>query len=141
MPLVKKETIKGIAKDIANGKVCYINRRNAKITVIDPFTEDPKKIATQEKTVAEFELKIEKYLKIEKLSADDQLEIMRNFLKELSDKSVRKQLSNALNRKNPIRNFSQTVESDIELHQHWRNFNTAEYQRWVSDYIIAAYNY
>ena len=130
MPIIKKETIKKIARDIANGNTVYINRRNAKITVKE-YSDDPKKIVAQEKTVAEIEQKIENYLKIENLSADDQLEIMHNFLKELPDKSLRKQLSNALNRKNPIRNFSQTVESDMELHQHWRNFNFAEYQRWV----------
>ncbi len=141
MPIIKKETVKRITRDITNGKVCYINKRNAKITVIDPSIEDSKEIGAQEKIVAELEHNIEKYLKIENLSADDQLEIMRNFLKELPDKSVRKQLSNALKRKNPARNFSQSVESDIELHQHWRNFNFAECQRWVSDYIIAAYNY
>ncbi len=141
MPIIKKATIKEIARDIAHGKIYYINKRNAKITIIDPTIEDPKKIAVQEQSIAELENKIDNYLKIENLSADDQLEIMRNFIKELSDKSDRKQLSDALKRKNPARNFSQTVESDIELQQHWRNFNQSEYRRWVSDFIIAAYNY
>lgn len=134
----KQATIKEIASAIALGNTCYINRKSTKITTIDYSIEDPKQLAIQEQTLAELERKIEKYLKIEKLSAENEMRIMKDFPEELQNKSVRKQLSNALNRNNPVRNFFQVVESDIELNQHWKNFKEEEYKRWVSNILIDA---
>ena len=135
----KQATIKEIAREIARGNTCYINRKSVEITTIDHSIEDPEKLAAQEQKVAELERKIEKYLKIEKLSAENEMMIMKDFPEELPDRSVRKQLTNALNRKNPVRNFMQVVESDIALNQHWKNFQVEEYQRWVSNILIEAY--
>ncbi|MFK7809858.1 MAG: UPF0158 family protein [Saprospiraceae bacterium] len=141
MSIIKPPVIKEIARAIAIGNTCYLQRFSGKVTTIDNSLEDAEAIATQEATQAEIERKIENYVKIESLSTQDQLVIMRDFLEEIPDKSVRKQLSNALNRKNPIRNFNQAIENDMGLNQHWRNFNFEEYQRWVSNLIIDAYNY
>jgi len=136
LPLIKQ-----LAREIAKGNTCYIERYNKKITVIDHSTEDAKEIAAQEEALALVEKKIENHLKLEKLSTEDQIEIMSYFIDEVADKSIRKQLSNGLKRKNPIRNFMQTIESDMELNQQWRIFKFEEYQRWVSNFIIDAYNY
>ncbi len=141
MSIKKQATIKRIAKEIALGNTCYINRKSVQITTIDYSIEDPEKLVVQEQTLAEIERKIEKYLKIEKLSEENELRIMKDFPEELPDKSIRKQLSNALNRKNPVRNFMQVVESDIALNQYWKNFKEEEYQRWVSNIMIEAYIY
>jgi len=136
LPLIKQ-----LAREIAKGNTCYIDRYNKKITVIDHSTEDAKEIAAQEEALVLVEKKIENHLKLEKLSTEDQIEIMSYFIDEVADKSIRKQLSNGLKRKNPIRNFIQTIESDMELNQQWRIFKFEEYQRWVSNFIIDAYNY
>lgn len=136
LPLIKQ-----LAREIAKGNTCYIERYNKKITVIDHSTEDAKEIAAQEEALVLVEKKIENHLKLEKLSTEDQVEIMSYFIDEVADKSIRKQLSNGLKRKNPIRNFMQTIESDMELKQQWRIFKFEEYQRWVSNFIIDAYNY
>ncbi|MFT5834276.1 MAG: hypothetical protein ACI97N_001914 [Cognaticolwellia sp.] len=141
MSNIQKSTIKEIAEEIAIDNTCYIQRLTKKVITIDHSLEDPKLIAAQEQTLAELERKIENYIKIEKLSTQDKRVIMEYFLEELPDRSVRKELSNALNRKNPVRNFNKAVESDIDLNQHWRNFKAEEYQRWVSNFIADAYLY
>lgn len=141
MSILHSSAIKEIARAIALGNTCYIHRHTKAITIIDHSIEDKKAIAAQEQIKAGIERKIENHVKIEQLSQEDQLIIMKDFLEELPDKSVRKQVSNALNRKNPVRNFKQAVESDIGLNQHWTNFNFEEYQRWISNFIIDAYNY
>jgi len=141
MSVLHTEIIKNIAREIAKGNTCYIHRFSKAITTIDNSIDDPEEIAAQEKLQAERERKIKDYVKIEKPSTDDQLVMMGDFIDEFSDKSVRKQLSNALNRKNPVRNFMQTVEHDMELNIRWRNYRIEEYQRWVSNLIIDAYNF
>ncbi len=141
MYTIHQSAIKKIAEDIAIGNTCYVHLYSRKITTIDNMTEDIKIREAQEKTQAELEHKISDYVKIEQPSTSDQLVMMEFFLEEISDKSIRKQLSNALKRKNPIRNFTQTVNSSIELSIHWENFNAKEHERWVADFIIDAYNF
>ena len=141
MSILAQSVINEIAKEIAIGKTCYIHRYTTKVTTIDHTTEDAELIAAQEKALAEIDKKIDDYVKIEKLNAANKMEFMRNFLEEIADKSLRKELTNALNRKNPARNFTTAIEGDMELNQHWRNFNVKEYQRWVANVIIDAYNY
>ena len=141
MSIIRPSVIKEIAKEIILGNTCYIHRYSSKVTTIDYSLEDPARLAKQEKMLLELERKIEDYVKIEKLKSKDQLVIMKDFLEDIPDKYVRKQMSNALKRENPIRNFNQALEGDLELNQHWRNFKAEEYQRWVSNFIIDAYNY
>jgi hypothetical protein len=141
MSRLQSSAIKEVAREIVTGNTCYIHRYSAKVTVIDNSIEGIEAMEAQEQTIADIEKKIENYIKIEKLSTENQILIMRFFLDEIPDKSVRKQLSNALNRKNPVRNFNQAVESDIDLNQHWINFKFEEYQQLISNFVIDAYNY
>ena len=141
MYTIHQSAIKEIAEEVATGNTCYVHLYSRKITTIDNSTEDAEVIAAQEKVQAELEHKISDYVRIDQPSTEDQLVMMEFFLEEVTDKSVRKQLSNALKRKNPIRNFTQTVESSMELEIHWTHFNAKEYERWVSNFIIDAYNH
>jgi len=139
--ILAQSVINELAKEIALGKTCYIHRYTTKVTIIDESIEDPTVAASQKQVQTEIEKKIEDYVRIDQPNRENELMIMRDFLEDLPDRSIRKQLSNALNRKNPYRNFMQAVESDIELNQHWKNFNIKAYQQWVSNVIIDAYNY
>ncbi len=141
MSRLHQAAIKELAKEIANGNTCYIHHTSRKITTINNELKDKKLIAEQAKAIAAIELKIDDHLKIEPQSTEDQIEIMRYFIDEMSDKSIRKEMTNALKRKNPLRNFIQVIESDMELRQRWRIFKFDEDQRWVSNFIIDAYNY
>ncbi len=141
MSRIKEAVIKQIAREIAIGNTCYLHRTNKKVTTIDHSTEDTKLIAAQEQTQAKLERVIDSYIKIEKLSADEQLVIMKDFIEEVGDRSARREVSNALNRKNPVRNFNQVMEGDLELNSHWRRFNNKEYQRWVFNFIADGYHY
>lgn len=141
MSRLVQSAIKEVAKEIANGNTCYIHRFNVEVITIDHSTQDKERLDEQAKRVEYLELKIDNYVKVETLTTTEQLVIMKDFLNELSDRSVRKQLSNALNRKNPIRNFNQVTESDMALNLHWQRYNVEEYRRWVSNIIVDAYNH
>jgi len=138
MPIV----IKHISDQIAKGNICYLVRKNGKVIVIDKSEVDLLAIAKQEQMVAEIEEKMDKYVKVEMVSEKDQLLIMADFIEQVAEKSVKRELTNALKRKSPIRNFLREVEGgDLGLNQHWINFNNKERQRWVSNFLIDAYNY
>ena len=120
---VQQSAIREIVKEIAKGNTCYMDRYTSKITIIDNSIEDVEEIAAHKKTEIEIENKIENYVKLNKLSEKIQLMIMKDFLDEIVDKSVRKELSNSLKRKSPIRNFTREIESNMGLNQHWENYN------------------
>ncbi len=141
MPKIEQSLIKEIAREIAIGNTCYIHKKTTKLTTIDHSIEDVKAMAAQEQTQSELDEKIDNYIKIEELSKQSQLVIMEDFAEEFQDKSISKQISNALKWKNPVRNFNQLMESDIELNQQWINFYFDEYQRRVSNLILDAYRY
>lgn len=138
---VQQSAIIEIVEQIALGNTCYMDRYTSKITTFDNSSKDTELLATQKETLSQIEKKIERYVKVEKLGEKDQLMIMRDFLDEITDKSVRKELSNALKRKSPVRNFTTEVESNMGLNQHWANFNSRESERWVTNFLIDAYNY
>ncbi|MDA9181899.1 UPF0158 family protein [Saprospiraceae bacterium] len=138
---VQQSAIREIVKEIAKGNTCYMDRYTSKITIIDNSIEDVEEIAAHKKTEIEIEKKIENYVKLNKLSEKIQLMIMKDFLDEIVDKSVRKELSNSLKRKSPIRNFTREIESNMGLNQHWENYNGKESERWVTNILIDAYNY
>ncbi|MDA9625924.1 UPF0158 family protein, partial [bacterium] len=96
---VQQSAIREIVKEIAKGNTCYMDRYTSKITIIDNSIEDVEEIAAQKQTEIEIENKIENYVKLNKLSEKIQLMIMKDFLDEIVDKSVRKELSNSLKRK------------------------------------------
>ena len=141
MTKIQPSVIKEIAREIATGNTCYLNKKSTKFTTIDHSTEDTKMLAAQEKTLAEIGKRMKNYIKIEKLSKQSELVIMEDFAEEFQDKSIRKQISNSLKRKNPVRNFNQLMESNIELNLQWKNFSFGEYQRWVSNSILDGYRY
>ena len=138
---VQQSAIREIVKEIAKGNTCYMDRYTSKIIIIDNSIEDVEEIAAQKQTEIEIENKIENYVKLNKLSEKIQLMIMKDFLDEIVDKSVRKELSNSLKRKSPIRNFTREIESNMGLNQHWENYNGKESERWVTNILIDAYNY
>lgn len=141
MSIVKPVVINQLAKEVAKGNICYVNRRTSKITVIDNSLEDESELIKQAEALTQIEKKIDNFVKIEEPGNNEMLIIMKEFLDELTDRSVAKQLSNALNRKNPMRNFKTAVMGDMDLNNHWMNYKSEEYQRWVANVIVDAYNY
>lgn len=140
MSTLPQSSIKEIAKEMVMGNTCFIHRYTGMITIIDKSITDIDLLVEQVETQKELELKIGSYVKIDKLSSEDQFLIMNDFLDDLADKSVRKQLANAIKRQNPVRNFHQVIEGNMELELHWGNFKRREYERWVSEFLVVAFN-
>ena len=67
--------------------------------------------------------------------------VMKDFLLEVTDSSVKKELTNALRRKNPQRNFMQVIESRIDIGQHWRRFKSQQCEEYVRQVFIDEYNH
>lgn len=135
---IKKATIKEIAKQLEAGKICFIHRKKGAVKAIQDSAQE--EAITKELQALEKDTK--QYMKIPRPSALDEVNAMKDFLEEEDlSKAVKKELTNALKRKQPMRNFLQVVHSEEGLQQYWLNFKSKWMQVWVADYFIAAYNY
>lgn len=138
---IPTKRVKEIAIKIMDGHTCYIGVLNAKIEYVINEPSNDKEVKLNEKLLTQVEKKPESYLRIGDLPMEDLLECMRNFTDEIKDSKKAKELKNALNRKKPARNFMQGIDSDIEYSLYWEGFSIQWRTDWVSEFIVAAYNY
>lgn len=136
--LSPNEVVKEVARLIAKDNICYIDKKHREITAIEMANRNTPEIALQ---ISLLEEHIGKYIKVEPMSTRETIFIMKDFLLEVTDQDVKKELSHSLNRKNPMRNFLQIVESRIDINQHWTHFKAEQYEAYVEEKIIKDYNY
>jgi len=138
MALLKAEDIKEIAGHVSNGILVFVHKHTKEIR---PLSDTENGAENWKAMFAELEADDKNWLKIMEVPLDDEIHLRKEFIEEVTDNNVKKQLTNALKRKNPIRNFQQAIQGDEILQIHWRNFSKGAYQDWVSNYIIDEYNY
>jgi Uncharacterised protein family (UPF0158) len=143
--ILRPNIIKEIAYSLNVGSTCYVHKGTHEVTTINSAVareaEEQEAADSLQETIEHMEAKTDLYLKIEQMPSQTQIQMMRDFIEEIPEPELGRELTNALNRKNPIRNFTQVINSNEGLGQHWHNFKMEEYQRWVSNFIIDAYNY
>ena len=125
------QIIKKVAKLVNRGNTCYINRKNRKIVTIAPEDEsdlDP-------------ELTIEKCIIVPPMPKQSLSMVMQDFLLEVTDNSIKKELVNALRRKSPMRNFMQVIDNSIDVGQHWRRYRAERYEQYVRQVFVDEYNH
>ena len=125
------EIIKEVAKLVNRGNTCYINRKNRKIVTIEPEAQ-----AELNK-----ELTIEKCIIVSPMPKQTVSMVMQDFLLEVADNSLRKELTNALRRKNPMRNFLQVVDNSVDIGQHWRRYKAQRCEQYVRQVFLDEYNH
>lgn len=139
--ILPKVRIKEMAKSIADGATCYINRRSFEISIIEPFDESDPEYDKHVEFLELVERKPENYFVFEELEHQYLLDCMRDYLNETMDNELNKELNNSLNRKNPTRNFLQIVTSREILEIQWKNFKVDWHTEWIAEKMIDAYNY
>ena len=125
------QIIKEVAKLVNRGNTCYINRKNRKIVTIAP--EDQSELNK--------ELTIEKCIIVPPMSMQTLSMVMQDFLLEVTDNSLKKELTNALRRKSPMRNFLQVVDNSVDIGQHWRRYKAQRYEQYVRQVFLDEYNH
>ncbi len=138
MSILKSEQIKEIAIHVAEGIIVFVHKKTGQIR---PMPEPEEEKDNWKETCDQLTADEKQWLKIIKVPFDDELHLRKGFIDDATDNHVKRQLTNALKRNNPMRNFQQVVEGDEILNIHWRNYRKSAYEYWVSNYIIDRYNY
>jgi len=136
--LSPNELVDQIAKQLDDNTICFVNKQDRSIEIIELD-----KLTTEEVTelTATYEAKSSKYIKVPPMPKQELLFAMQEFLGEVTDAEVEKELGKSLQRKNPTRNFLQIVNSRFDIKQHWRNFKHEKNVEFVGKQFIKDYNY
>ena len=139
--MAHKSLTKAIAKELEAGNICYVNRQNRKITTVVDLEEGEESSKERDAQIEKLEEHIRKYYKVPRMSADEAIHVMKDFAEEAINTSIRKELINALKRKNPVRNYMRIIENQEELYEYWLIFKRKWYQEWVRGYLLDVYRY
>ena len=125
------EIIKKVSKLINQGNTCYIHRKNREIITIEPESDhhEPAK------------MKVDDFIIVPPMPKQTLGFAMKDFIHEVTDRSVEKELINALQRKKPQRNFMQVIESRADIGQHWRRYRAQQCEEYVRQLFIDEYNH
>ena len=91
--------------------------------------------------IDKLEAKIKRYYKVPRMSADEELHVMKDFTQDELTLNIKKELTNTLKRKNAKRNFIQVLKNDEDLYEYWLIFKAKWYQEWVRGYLLDVYRY
>jgi hypothetical protein len=72
------------------------------------------------------------YIEIEAMESKDSFQVMADFAEQLTDKKLQRKLYNALNKRNPFREFKFIIDNSGEQRQRWFDFKTSRYKDWVT---------
>lgn len=126
-----EKEIDTIAQDLDCGFNYYINtdtwEKKAIIDLNESYGDD--EIWRQD--LEEIEENWTNYIVLNKMISRESFEIMESFLLKVSNKKMKQQLINALNRNKPFRHFKYAVDNHEDTRQQWFKHKATEYQKYV----------
>jgi len=139
--MAHKSLTKAIAKALQAGNICYVNRQTREITTVVDLLDGVQDTPERQAQLEKLEAKIKKYYKVPRMSSEEAIHIMHDFVEEDLAFANKKELTNALRRKNPTRNFLDILQHNEELYEYWLIFKAKWYQEWVRGYLLDVYRY
>ena len=132
------ELVSDVAKLLEQGHLCYVDKFER---VVHSFPIANKKEPEVVEQIRLLENKITKYIKVLPMPTEALIYCMKDFLPVMTDEDIKKELASGLNRKNPTRNFLQTLKNHPNIEQHWFIYKAEKYKEYVGQHFIDDYNY
>lgn len=146
IPTEYKELVKSIAENTDMGMVCYLNPESLEMIAI-PSDVDIDSFYESEEDGNDFDddnlwtddfKKIdswEKYVILRAPESDDSYRLMEEFVDQLPESRLKNNLSNALNRSHPFRNFNKIIhQSDVR--EDWFAYKRKELEKKVYEELV-----
>ena len=133
MESLTKEQIKEIAEQLDCGFRCFWHKKNGDFVFIPDTLRYPDiDIDAWTDEMEKLDNNFGNYKEIAQLESSDSFEIMADFVGTLSDSNrLKDKLIDALNKKNPFREFKFLIDNSGEFRQKWLDFKNFRIQQWV----------
>lgn len=129
----KAEIIRDIAGELETGLRAFIHKTTGEPLFIPDFINYPEcDPEAFHEALDELEENSDDYIEIRKWNSDEAFEMMLDFTEQLNDKKLKKQLSEALNKNKPFRNFKSIIDDSGEVRERWFEFKRI----WQEDYVV-----
>lgn len=132
---------KEISRKLEAGMICYVHKSTRKIRTVVDLEDGMEDTPERQKELEYLEKNSKQYMRVPRMSSFERVHVMKDFIEEELSNSIKKELKNALKRKNPTRNYMQIIHSQEDLTQYWLNFKAKWYQEWVRGYLLDIYKY
>ena len=132
------DLVKDVSKLLEEEHLCYVNKHARTITSFLLGELKTPEVAEQIRLI---ENKKENFIKVGPMPKQHLFFAMEEFLTEVTDQEIEKELRSGLKRKNPTRNFVQVLEHRQDILQHWKLFKAEKMEAYVGQVFIDDYNY
>lgn len=121
-----------IATAIRRGMDAYVHREHGRILIAD----DPERNVRADPEVFEIVMQTittdpDSYYQIERLNAQQGIDIMKAFVDRIRDQVLWQTLSYALKRPRPFQTFKTELEKYPKAYDKWREFRQRYYEKYV----------
>jgi hypothetical protein len=130
---VSSEIIYKIAQKLEAGMIVYLNTKTSEFeSVLD--WDDMNEPGFWEKETRKIEKKWKDYIIITRMESREAFRVMENFVDEVDNIKLKKDLIKILNQKSPFANFKMEVESSNHR-QKWFDFRTKSYGDYIREQL------
>jgi len=140
MPTLTEQQIKEIAEQLDCGFRSFWHRTTNELLFVPDLLSNPEfdgEIFDQD--LEKLDNNFGDYIEIEKPNSSDSFEIMANFTERLNDnEKLKNELTKALNKKKPFREFKFVIDNSGVYRQQWFDFKNAQLKQWVTDKLNEA---
>lgn len=133
-PELTAEQISEMATAIRRGKEVYVHKEHGRLLIAD----DPERNVRADPEVFEIIMQTvstepESYFHLERMSAQQALDIMRSFTDRVRDQALWQTLTYALKRPRPFKTFKGELKAYPKAYEKWRIFRHKHYEKYVKD--------
>ncbi len=129
----KSKLLKEITEQLDCGQKAFIHKQTLQ-TIFVPDTENNIYADDTffEEELEELENNFEYYYRIERMTSSESFRVMENFIIEcVGNKALQNKLINALNKKNPFREFKFIIDNSGDYRQKWFDYKDEKYLSFV----------
>jgi len=131
---ITAKQIHDISQDIQAGMKVFINRENLETKSILDLDDSFGDTELWEEELEKIEKEWTDYLIITKMESREAFQIMEDFIEEIHDERLKKDLIIILNRKSPFANFKAEIEAS-SYRQKWFDFRDKKYEDYVKEQL------
>jgi len=133
MPVqLSEEQISEMATAVRRGMEVYVHREHGRLLIADDpernVRADPEAFEIIMQTVA---TDPDSYYHLDRMSAQDAIEIMRDFTNRVRDQELWQTLTYALKRPRPFQTFKGELSKYGKAYDKWRQFRQKRYEKYV----------
>ncbi|MEL6140397.1 MAG: UPF0158 family protein [Bacteroidota bacterium] len=131
-PPLTDDQIAEMATAIRRGMEVYVHREHGRLMIAD----DPERNVRADPEVFEIIMQTvatdpENYVHIERLPAQDALDIMKAFTDRVRDQALWQTLTYALKRPRPFQTFKSELKKYPKAYEKWRGFRQKRYEKYI----------